>query len=771
MTVLATVFAIVVVNAKRDELGRTLVNRWLADSDIVATELSVTSASPDRIEFSRLVFAQGSTTYRLSDVAVDIDIAERWANRITAQRLDIERGPSAAPAAPIGPVIRSALDTLQNLRPVELEIRTIRADGLPPLTQTVLARIDDELRVAFGVSGFEVSGLLGFRDNESLSWTASLRAPDDSSAAQADAELSLSADNVDIAGRIELPGAFIDAALADREIPVDLESIADPIVGDFTIAADSPAPGSFSFDLQVAVPDDIPLAEVGAGITVSAVHDLNVSLVYPALDWRVAASQVDAELRRDGLPATSLDFSDIDCNLDGGCRANARVATGATELGTTTVASLVGQSEVRFNWRDSKHSIVLTEAEMRATDLESGAVAAAAITATLRSDVEYLPDESNARLPEVSFDWRAETVRAELASVGTLTESFDGSATLREVPDAIELDIDVQPRTGMPVGPSIQLRRDSSGERLSAEIDGITLDFEGRRLSAWFTDWQQGWDLLAGRMPIEAVIEADLTGRNAVLTGNASTSFQNVSGSVNDIAFIGLDGEPRVGIDPAAGLTVDPFDATIELLDVGLPVEDISVRLSYVDAGKMLHVGDLEMRALGGDLSAEAFEYSTGDRAATINLYADSVQLSLIVGLLELDSVSASGTVSGRVPVRIQNGKVTVDAGRLENLAGGGTVQVAGGQFDPGAIAGNGGLETVTRSLENFEFETLATDVQYSDEGDLELNVRMRGINPDIDPNQPIILNLNVENNIPQLLRSLQAVRSIEDILGRRVQD
>ena len=42
-------------------------------------------------------------------------------------------------------------------------------------------------------------------------------------------------------------------------------------------------------------------------------------------------------------------------------------------------------------------------------------------------------------------------------------------------------------------------------------------------------------------------------------------------------------------------------------------------------------------------------------------------------------------------------------------------------------------------------------------------------VNPDVDPTQPVILNLNVENNVPQMLRSLQATRSIEDVLERRL--
>ena len=70
--------------------------------------------------------------------------------------------------------------------------------------------------------------------------------------------------------------------------------------------------------------------------------------------------------------------------------------------------------------------------------------------------------------------------------------------------------------------------------------------------------------------------------------------------------------------------------------------------------------------------------------------------------------------------------------------------------------------------MRNFHFDALSSDVEYTEDGDLVMKMRLSGINPDMDPNQPIILNLNVENNIPELLRSLQAVRSIEDILERR---
>jgi hypothetical protein len=47
--------------------------------------------------------------------------------------------------------------------------------------------------------------------------------------------------------------------------------------------------------------------------------------------------------------------------------------------------------------------------------------------------------------------------------------------------------------------------------------------------------------------------------------------------------------------------------------------------------------------------------------------------------------------------------------------------------------------------------------------------MRLTGTNPDVDPLQPVVLNLGIENNVPQMLRSLQATRSIEEILETKL--
>ena len=78
-------------------------------------------------------------------------------------------------------------------------------------------------------------------------------------------------------------------------------------------------------------------------------------------------------------------------------------------------------------------------------------------------------------------------------------------------------------------------------------------------------------------------------------------------------------------------------------------------------------------------------------------------------------------------------------------------------------------LGVATRALSNFEFDSLSSEVTYSERGDLLLGVRLEGVNPNLDPNQPVVLNLNVENNVPEMLRSMRATRSIEEVFQRRL--
>ena len=213
---------------------------------------------------------------------------------------------------------------------------------------------------------------------------------------------------------------------------------------------------------------------------------------------------------------------------------------------------------------------------------------------------------------------------------------------------------------------------------------------------------------------------------------------------------------------------VKPARFEIALVDVGFPVENISgTATPDIDAAAVA-VSSLSMSVLGGTVSAEPFRYDLDAESNELTLRAKGIQLPLMAALAELEAVTVSGGVSGKIPVTIRGNKVIIDGGYLENDPPGGVIRYRGGAA-AGIVDDGSQLGIVTRTLRNFEFDSLTSAVDYSEAGDLVLTMRLEGINPDVDPTQPVILNLNIENNVPEMLRSLQATRSIEDVLEERL--
>ena len=133
----------------------------------------------------------------------------------------------------------------------------------------------------------------------------------------------------------------------------------------------------------------------------------------------------------------------------------------------------------------------------------------------------------------------------------------------------------------------------------------------------------------------------------------------------------------------------------------------------------------------------------------------------------EFDSIEISGSIGAELPVTIEGDTVTISGGSLYGEPPGGVIR-----YLPGLAADDAdlsGLGIATRALSNFEYETLTSEIDYTTDGDLNLQMHLTGRNPDLDDSRPVVLNLGVENNIPQMLRSLRAARAVEEILERRL--
>lgn len=306
---------------------------------------------------------------------------------------------------------------------------------------------------------------------------------------------------------------------------------------------------------------------------------------------------------------------------------------------------------------------------------------------------------------------------------------------------------------------------DNESGRLSLSDAGLS--FDSQQLSGRISPWSRAWDISAGTLAVDLQASWQRQGTEWQVAGQTSVRAAGLAGAWNDTAFTGLSTSLEVEFDTATGISIQPSTIEVALIDMGLPVENIRAAYTLQPDELSVDVENLRMRAFGGVITAAPFSFSTVSERNTLLIRASSIDLAEILSIKEFEAIEISGRIGAELPVTIEGDNVTIVGGTLTGEPPGGVIRY---------LPGLGSVETdtsiigiVTSALSNFEYETLTAEVDYTADGDLNLQMHLRGRNPDLESKRPVILNLGVENNIPQMLRSLQAARAVEEILERRL--
>ena len=182
----------------------------------------------------------------------------------------------------------------------------------------------------------------------------------------------------------------------------------------------------------------------------------------------------------------------------------------------------------------------------------------------------------------------------------------------------------------------------------------------------------------------------------------------------------------------------------------------------------------LQADFLGGQLTLPSLRLVRGAALPNLNLVLADIDLAAATRLIDYDGLDVTGRVSGYLPLRIESGVVRIEDGLIGALRPGGTIR-----YTPAQEASDPRMRTVNEMLSDYRFDTLNSHVQLDQAGDLLLQAEITGTSSRVDaesvnagsinPGQPVNLNLNLSNNIPDLLRSLRAGRDISRILEQRL--
>ena len=288
-------------------------------------------------------------------------------------------------------------------------------------------------------------------------------------------------------------------------------------------------------------------------------------------------------------------------------------------------------------------------------------------------------------------------------------------------------------------------------------------------LAQWFFQKPFEADIVAGSLQSGAKLQLRRDENDAwLISGPAHIVAYAIRGFYQDTAIIDFSTSLSGTLQDSKDFTSDglmPF--SLASIDLGLPIESIAFQYGISSRETLLEVRDIEARLFGGRVHSTGliFDWSAASNSVTVDV--ERIDISQMLSLAAYDNIRATGFISGTVPITLTGTTPSVNAGRLRVEAPGGAIN-----YNPagGINSGNAALDFVNQTLSNYQYNLMETEVEYLPTGELELGVKLQGRNPDQNNGQRINLNLNISDNIPALLRSLQSGRSIAEALERKLQ-
>lgn len=536
-----------------------------------------------------------------------------------------------------------------------------------------------------------------------------------------------------------------------------------------------------------------------ASILVESAGPLEVEATFPEPDWSLRQALATLLITYGEWRDIPLILGDLSCQVGPVCAMRTRVAMDAANLpiGMIDRVELVSTEKVLF--RDSGVRI----------DIQTGATLKMTALANARTKVDRIEGQllSDASLEFVDNGWRlaADSVDANIGGMSLSDSRSIAMPLFLEDVQVSKLDSHLSMRSGLYI-PSSHLslheRRIAlpgfKGDvairenRVSADLTTIGLEqngaiearldldtgagrlnasnaaisFKAKSLADRISPWPVDRDLVAGTVGFDFDANWSQESANLELAARSSVAVADLAGYYGDTAFADLSSQVTLLYRSATGFEAQPSTITIALIDMGLPVENLAADYAVDPKNMSVDVRNLQMNAFGGNIEVDPFSFRTETDSNTLTLHADSIELTELLSLGEFEAIEVSGSIGATLPITIQGDTITIERGTMTGGPEGGVIRyLPDSASDDDASA----FGLATRALSNFEFDTLTSAVDLTREGDLKLDLRLTGRNPDLDGERPVVLNLGVESNIPQMLKSLRAARAVEDILERRL--
>ena len=243
----------------------------------------------------------------------------------------------------------------------------------------------------------------------------------------------------------------------------------------------------------------------------------------------------------------------------------------------------------------------------------------------------------------------------------------------------------------------------------------------------------------------------------------------DISFSTDTVSVTGLD--TQISFDGLLPPSTPPDqELAVRRIDPALPVQDVAARFE-IESGEpsRLRLKEAKGGFAGGRLGVADVVLDPSRPHYDFSVGVEGVDLGILLSQLNVKDVSASGRLSGTMPIVVSDGMVTISGGELA-ADGPGVLRV---KSEAAASAFRGTGEQVALmldALEDFRYEALTATLDIGADGDAAAMVRMRGNNPAVLEGYPFAFNIGLSGKVTELLAALrQGAQMSTDLVRPRL--
>jgi len=294
----------------------------------------------------------------------------------------------------------------------------------------------------------------------------------------------------------------------------------------------------------------------------------------------------------------------------------------------------------------------------------------------------------------------------------------------------------------------------------------------GNPIAGSFAAWPASLELNSGRLLGNGKfsLPADSGSPSASLTLEA----RGLAGIIDRTEISGLDARLTASLQRDR-LQAEITELRLAQLNPGFTFGPLLLRGKYSAQIDKPEQGQLswqtaETQILGGRFWLEPATVDLAAPQQQLNAHLQGVKLGDLLAAYPTEGLTGSGLIDGSFEVHRSTKGLSVDQGKLAARAPGGVLRFRSPKIEALSRA-NPAMRIVAEALHDFHYDLLSSDVRYDERGKLNLGLRLNGRNPALEGGRPINFAINLEEDIPALLTSLQLSDRVSETIQRRVQE